>query len=243
MKHISFLGIRACALTKQELVGAVLAFARQGRRKLACYVNAHCVNVSFNDAQYRAILNQADLVYPGGKGVVLASRLFGAGFPERTNILDCLPLLCQELRGAGIRVYLLGNTPEVVEHAAVRLRREGIDVVGCRDGFFAPQEEESVIRQINAAGPDILFVGMGVPKQEKWAMRNRHRLEVNLIWTVGAAFDWLSARRQRAPRWMIESGLEWLHRLFQQPLRLCKRYTWGNMVFIARVMSWRLSKR
>jgi N-acetylglucosaminyldiphosphoundecaprenol N-acetyl-beta-D-mannosaminyltransferase len=242
MRKIAVAGIGVNSLTKEEIVGTLIGLASGTAPKTAFYLNAHCVNVASSDPGYREILAAADLVYAGGAGVVWASRFLGQPLPERVNILDFFDRLAKEMRSRGIRLYLLGGEDSTVQGAAAALRAKGVTVAGAHSGFFDREEDAAIIEQINAAKPDILMVGMGVPKQEKWINAHRRDLDVRLFWGVGAAFDWLSGQRSRAPQWMIAGYLEWLHRLFQQPLRLWKRYLIGNAVFLWRVAAWRMKK-
>lgn len=222
------------------MVKAIADFSLLGRRKFISYLNAHCVNVSFSDKEYRDILNKADLVYAGGKGVVWAAGFLGIPLPQRLNILDFFDTLAVLLRRNNIGLYLLGGSEEVAQKAAQELHRKGINVIGARNGFFTEQEEPAIINEINRLRPHILMVGMGVPKQEKWIYNHLKELDVNLCWAVGAAFDWLSGQRSRAPAWMVGCGLEWLHRFLQQPGRLWKRYLIGNPLFCGRVCAWKI---
>lgn len=240
-RYVNFLNLKLNALTKEEMVNALPELCKKGRpAKTAIYINAHCVNVSFADEEYRSILNGADLVYAGGQGIVWAAEFLGCPIPERVNILDFFDRLLERLIDKKITVYLLGNTGEVVKRTESMLRNKGVDVVGSRDGFFSEEENQDVLREINRLKPDLLMVGMGPPKQEKWIKRYSEDLDVGLCWAVGAAFEWLCGYRKRAPSWMIESGLEWLHRLSQQPVRLWKRYIFGNIVFIYHVIDWKV---
>lgn len=241
-KIINFLGIKIGALTLSEIVEEILDYAISGKTKFITYLNTHCVNLALSDEEYKNILNKSDLVYAGGQGVVWASGFLGAALPERLNILDFFDMLIALLRENNISLYLLGGTEAVVHKAAAKLRYKGINVAGAHNGFFTPQEERAIIDEINHLRPHILIVGMGVPKQEKWIYSHLTELDVNLCWAVGAAFDWLSGQRKRAPRWMIESGLEWLHRLSQQPKRLWKRYLLGNLIFAYRVIKYRFKR-
>ena len=239
-KKISFLGIGINVLSREEIINTLLGLAKEGRQRTAIYLNAHCVNISFTDFEYREILEKADLVYAGGQGVVWASRFLGAPLPERINILDFFDSLAEELSKRQITVYFLGNKSDIVKKAEDALKSKGLKVVGSKCGFFNKDEEVEIIKEINALQPNILMVGMGIPRQEKWIQAHIHELNVNLCWAVGAAFDWLSGKRKRAPRWMIECGLEWLHRLCQQPKQLWKRYLIGNIIFIYHVLKWKI---
>jgi len=241
-KQITFLGIKVNALNKEEIVDMLLKFTREGRPRTAFYLNAHCVNIACADQEYLRILNAADLVYTGGQGVVWAARSLDTPLPERVNILDFFDMLIKGLRERKHTLYLLGSEQEIVENAAKALTKKGLKVVGSRNGFFDKLEEKDIIREVNVLKPDILMVGLGVPKQEKWIYSHRNELNVNLCWAVGAAFEWLSGQRKRAPEWMIKCGLEWLHRLYQQPLRLCNRYLFGNIIFIFHVLGRKIKK-
>ncbi len=240
-KIINFLGIKLGALTLSEIAEEILDYAISGKAKFITYLNAHCVNTALSDNEYKRILQKADLVYAGGQGVVWAARFLGTPLPERVNILDFFDRLVPELKDRKITIYLLGGKEGTVKKTEEALKSEGLRIVGSRDGFFTKSEERELIQEINSLKPNILMVGMGVPKQEKWIDNNINTLNVNLCWAVGAAFDWLSGQRKRAPRWMIESGLEWLHRLWQQPKRLGKRYLLGNLIFIRHVLKYKLN--
>lgn len=239
-KKISFLGIKVNVLSKKDIVDLLLRFVKGDRRRTVFYLNAHCVNIACSDQEYHSILNKADLVYAEGQGVVWSSKFLGMPLPERTNILDFFDALAKELKDNKIKIYLLGETEDLVRKTEEILKNNGLQIVGSHDGFFDKIEEGEIIKEINILKPDILMVGMGVPKQEKWIYKHLDELNVNLCWAVGAAFEWLSGQRRRAPRWMIKYGLEWLHRLYQQPGRLWKRYLFGNVIFVYRILSWKL---
>lgn len=238
-RKMDFLGLQIGMLTKDEMVEKIIELASSGNRnKFITYLNAHCVNVSFSDPHYRRILNAADLVYIGGKGIILASKLLNKDFPERVNILDFFDDLADKLKERRTRIYLLGTEHQTIERAALRLSAAPfcLNIVGFQHGFFNGTQERAVIEAINSVSPDILMVGMGVPRQEKWIHRHLNALDVKLCWAVGGAFEWLSGRRKRAPYLMVECGLEWVHRLLQQPGQLWKRYLVGNPLFIYRVL-------
>lgn len=238
IETINFLGIKIAAVTTDEIIDRILELAIYGKRKMIAYVNAHCINASFSDNEYREILKQADLVYAGGKGVVWASKLFPQSLPERVNILDFFDKLAKRLIKNNITLYLLGGKPEVVKKAVCELKKRfsGLSILGFHHGFFKPEMEADIIKEINMLKPHILLVGMGVPKQEKWINKYLNQLDVNLCWAVGAVFSNFSGIFTRAPNWMIKCGLEWLYRLFQEPKRLWRRYLIGNFVFVYRVL-------
>ena len=125
----------------------------------------------------------------------------------------------------------------------LKQRYPGLNVVGVHHGYFDRSENEAVVQKINAAAPDILLVGLGMPLQEYWLMENRHRLDASVALTGGAAFDYVSGRLRRGPRLLVSSGFEWLARLLIDPRRLWRRYLVGNPLFLLRVVRQRLGVR
>lgn len=241
-KKVSISGISITTVNKEEIIDVLIGFAAGDCIRTAFYLNAHCLNVAFKDAEYKRILQNANLVYAGGKGIVWASWFLGSPLTERVNILDFFDMLVIELKDKKTSIYLLGCEESIVQKAAENLRKKGLNIIGAKNGFFEETEERDIIHEINRLKPDILMVGMGVPRQEKWIDRHLNELDVNLCWGVGAVFDWFSGYRKRAPKWMVNCGLEWLHRLYQQPKRLWKRYLVGNPIFIYRVLKYKITK-
>jgi len=241
-KKIKICGIDVGVLTRTEIAQTLFSFAHGERIRTAFYLNAHCLNIALKDPQYYNILRQSDLVYAGGQGIVWASKFLGNPLPERVTMLDFFDILAEKLRIKKTSIYLFGNTQEVVKEASRILKNQGLNIVGYRNGFFENEQEQNIIQEINSLRPNILIVGLGVPKQEKWIFSHLRQLQVNLCWAVGAAFDWISGKRKRAPKWIRDSGFEWLHRLCQQPLRLSKRYLVGNPLFIYRIIKQKINK-
>ena len=235
-KVIDFLGIKVSVLTTDEIIEKILEFTLSGNHKMITYLNAHCVNVSFADPEYKNILNAANIVYADGISIVWGSKLLGKPLPERLTDLDFFDILAKDAAKKDISFYFLGGRPKVAELAADKLRERfpNLNIVGIHHGYFTESEEENFIKEINLLEPKILLVGMGVPKQEKWIHNHLDELRVNLCWAIGT-FDGLAGLFQRAPSWMLEAGLEWLYRLYQEPKRLWRRYLIGNFIFIYRV--------
>ncbi|MFQ6033899.1 MAG: WecB/TagA/CpsF family glycosyltransferase, partial [Candidatus Bipolaricaulia bacterium] len=183
---------------------------------------------------------RADLVTADGIGLVWASRLLGAPLPERVTGIDMVEELCRRAASKGYRVFLLGGRPGVAAEARVRLegRFPGLRVVGTHHGFF--EDDDKVIGKINAAEPDILLVGLGVPRQELWMLENKDELEAKLLLGVGGSFDVWSGRLPRAPLLLQKLGLEWLYRLLLQPRRV--RRAAVIPLFLLRVLCWGLAQ-
>jgi N-acetylglucosaminyldiphosphoundecaprenol N-acetyl-beta-D-mannosaminyltransferase len=242
---VDFLGINVDVLNTRELYDRLVHFVEDGKPRKVMYLNADCVILSRRDLTYRRILNDADLVYADGISIVLGAKLLGMHLPGRSTGADFIPDFCQGFAGRGYRMYLLGARPGVAEIAAQRLKQTApaLNVVGIQHGYFTPEETEQVLARIREAAPHIVLVGMGAPYQEKWIEQHGARLNVPVVWGVGGAFDFISGRLARGPKWLVDNGFEWLCRLFVEPRRLWRRYLIGNVKFLWYVSSYRLSSK
>ena len=209
-------------------------------------VNAHCLNLAYENVWLRDFLNGVHIVYSDGYGAVLAARLLGHHVKERITFGDWTYPLCDLAARHGYKLFFLGSRQEVAEQAAMRLRKQfpDLQIVGTHHGYFdktpGSPENREVIAKINAAQPDILFVSFGMPLQEKWLSENWETLDASIALASGAMLDYASGLLKRPPRWMTNHGLEWLGRLIIEPRRLWKRYLLGVPVFMWRVMLQRL---
>jgi N-acetylglucosaminyldiphosphoundecaprenol N-acetyl-beta-D-mannosaminyltransferase len=199
----------------------------------------HAVMEARDDPEMLAALSGATLVVPDGMPVVWAANLLGEQLRDRVYGPELMLRYSDRCAQLGHRVWLYGGRDQgsLVQLAlSMRRRHPGIKVVGGYSPPFRPlaaDEEASIAAEINAARPDVLWVGIGVPKQEKWMARMRDRLDVPVLCGVGAAFDFHSGRVPMAPRWMQERGLEWVYRTAQEPRRLLPRYLYTNPRFVA----------
>ena len=197
------------------------------------FINAHCLNVAYRDAEYKKVLEQCSIIFSDGIGAKIGARMLGGRVEENVNGTDMFPLLTQR----AFRIYLFGGSPEVVKkaHANACAMSTKAEFVGCADGFFKGKSEAEVIAEINTLKPDLILVAMGVPKQEMWINANLSKFPGCVAIGVGGLFDFVSERIPRAPYWMRKCNLEWCFRLYQEPVRLFKRYIIGNPLFIIRV--------
>ena len=212
-----------------------------GPPRRVMYVNAHVLNQSREHPALRAALESADLVYCDGYGVRLAAKALDVEVPHRMTGADWVWGLARTCEAAQQSVYLLGSEPGVTRRAAQRLQQAHPDlrIAGTHHGYFesGSAHDERVIEDINERRPDIVLVGMGSPKQELWVQHNAHLLDTDVVWTVGALFDYVSGRVPRAPSWLADNGLEWIFRLAIEPNRMWRRYLLGNPVFVSRVIA------
>jgi N-acetylglucosaminyldiphosphoundecaprenol N-acetyl-beta-D-mannosaminyltransferase len=219
---IDLLGVRIDRTTMRDAVGRALLWAGSDQLHHIVTADATLVERCNSDPELSAIVDKASLVTPDGAGTLFAARLLGAPFPERVAGADLTVALCEAAADHGAPVYFLGAAPEVARHAAGRLeaRFRELTVAGARHGYFEPSEEPAVCAEIAASGARVLFVGLGVPAQERFIDRHRHDLGVGVAIGVGGTFDVLAGKVKRAPRWMQRCGLEWLWRVAQDPRRL-----------------------
>ena len=232
-------------LTVEELHVEIGRLVRDGKRGLVLNVNAHCLNLCYEDPKLRDFLNGAEVVFCDGAGVRLAASILSRRIPERITYAEWAWRLAAFAAAQGFSLYFLGGRPGVAREAARRLIESFPDlkIVGVRHGYFdhsaGSAENEAVVAEINAAAPDILLVGLGMPLQERWLMENRERIGAGVVLTGGAVFDYVSGGLRRGPRLLTDNGFEWLARLFVEPRRLWRRYLVGNPLFLLRVLKQR----
>lgn len=236
------LGVKINPLTLADLLTVIGAtIARQESRVIA-NVNAHALNLAHDLPWFRQFLNDCDYVFCDGFGVKWAARVLRMNLPARMTPPDWLPQVAALAVEEQWTIFLLGNRPGVAERAAEKLRRSnpGLAIVGCQHGYFdktpGHPENEAVLQILAAARPNLLYIGFGMPQQERWIMENRARLPANVILPVGAMLDFVAGAVPRGPRWLTDHGFEWLTRLVSEPRRLWRRYLVGNVVFAARVL-------
>jgi len=242
LRTVSVLGVRIHALSLEQLLGLILHVSVHQERAIVAYVNVHAMNLACEASWFRAFFNQSEVVFCDGFGVKWGARLLGARLPERFTPPDWLPRLAELAAQHGLTFFFVGSRPGVAAAAAVRLQAQfpTLKIVGTQHGEFDKTlgcvENDAVVRAINAARPNVLLVGFGMPLQEKWLLENWKRLDGNVALPVGAALDYMAGATPRGPRWMRDHGLEWLARLLIEPRRLWRRYLIGNPLFLWRVL-------
>ncbi len=238
------LGVEITDITRKLAVGLFerLIDAYDGRAKCVFFANAHTLNLAAADAGYRNVLNSADLVLGDGTGVRWAARINGSPVKDNVNGTDLLPEYLKT--ASGRRYYLLGGDVPTIRKAAEYARKNfpAAEQAGFHHGYINNKEASAdAIKQINAARPHILLVGMGNPLQEEWICTHRHELQAPLIVGVGGLFDFWAGNVSRAPLWLRRIGHEWIWRLCLQPAAKGRRYLLGNPLFLYRVLRHRYS--
>ncbi len=244
MAEIRILGVRVDSVEKKELERSIVECVERKTKHVYAYVNVHAINLARKDEAFRDFLNKAYCVYCDGEGVRLGARILGVHQPPRTVLTRWIWELGSLFQERGYRVFLLGGQAGTVAAAAKRFlsRCPRLKIAGFHHGYFDTNGDENagVLEAIKRGSPDILFVGLGMPEQEKWIDRNLDQLSVHAVIPCGGMIDYLSGELPVAPGWMSEHGLEWLHRLIQDPARLWVRYLVGNPAFVFRVVQERI---
>lgn len=233
MQRIRLLNANFDPLTLAQTVDAVFRLRAAGQRGWLCTVNVAILMMMRADARLQSFVDRAALVVADGQPLVWCAPWFGSSLPERVTGVDLVDALCERAAQEGARVYLLGATGEIVAAVARRLRERCANLqIEYADGYFTEDEAPARADRICASGADILFVGMGVPRQENFLEEQWGRLGVGMAIGVGGSFDVLAGLRSRAPAWVQKAGMEWFFRLIQEPRRLFARYLTTNSRFV-----------
>jgi N-acetylglucosaminyldiphosphoundecaprenol N-acetyl-beta-D-mannosaminyltransferase len=226
----TILGVRADNVNYDEALSLIEGFVVSGTPHQVVTVNPEFIVAAQSDDDFRHILNASSLALPDGVGLLWAARFLGHPLQERVTGTDTVQRLAALAAQKGYSLFLLGAAPGVAVETAARLcgTYPGVRIAGTHAGSPVLEEEDEIVRLIQKAKPDVLLVAYGAPQQDKWIARNLERLGVPVAMGVGGAFDFISGRARRAPRWVQRLGLEWLHRLCHEPWR------WRRMLALPR---------
>ena len=225
-------GLKTACLTRDELSRLLLADCLKARSekvhppKLVFAANGHAIALSAQDARFHETFAQADLIHADGQAAVFASRLTKTPVPERSATTDFIHDAARIGAEHGLRFFLLGATEEANAETARILSETypGLQIVGRLHGYFSEYDEDEIVDEINLTQPDVIWVGLSVPREYEFAVRNKPRLKAGWIVTCGGCFNFVTGDYARAPQWMQAAGLEWLYRLAHEPRRLFWRY-------------------
>jgi N-acetylglucosaminyldiphosphoundecaprenol N-acetyl-beta-D-mannosaminyltransferase len=247
-EKIDVLGVGVDPLTVEELHEEISRFVENGEHALVLHANVHGLNLAYRNGRLRGLFNRAPIVFCDGSGVMLGARILGRRIPERITYADWTWKLAAFAEERGFSLFFLGARPGVAEKAARRLeyRFPKLRIAGAEHGYFertlGSPENEAIIKKINAARPNVLLVGFGMPVQEFWLAENWEKVDANVALTGGAVFDYVSGELRRGPRFLTDRGLESVARLMVEPRRLWRRYVIGNPLFLLRVLKQRLGR-
>lgn len=230
------LGVQIDVLDWAAAITRLMEWGRTRESRYVAICNAHVVVTASRDDVYRQVIDNADMATPDGAPVAWMLRRIGFTGQPRISGPDLMLALCQRCAAEGLPVYFYGSTEETLSALNKRLREAfpSLRVAGMESPPFRKlnaDEDAAAVKRINASGAAIVFVGLGCPKQEHWMAEHRGKVSAVMI-GVGAAFDFHAGMVKRAPKWMQDAGLEWLHRLASEPRRLWKRYLVTNTLFL-----------
>ena len=214
------MGVTFDNVTMDEALARFRQFMQGDRAAYCVTPNAEIVYEAIHDESLRELLNRADLVLPDGAGVIRSAKILGTPLKEKVAGIAFAEALVQRMAARGGRLYLLGGRPGIAEKAAENLTAKypGLVICGTADGYF--RDEAAVVEQVRKAEPDVLFVCLGAPKQERFMAAHRRELQTGLMIGLGGSLDGFAGVVKRAPQWMIRCNLEWLYRLMKEPSRL-----------------------
>jgi N-acetylglucosaminyldiphosphoundecaprenol N-acetyl-beta-D-mannosaminyltransferase len=243
------LGVRVDPVDMRRALATLGGWIERGERHYVCLATAHTIMDARRDPKTLAAMNKASLVTADGMAVVWILRGMGFKGVDRVYGPDLMLGACGPPGGRGWRHYFYGGGEGVATRLVTRLRGRSPDlrVAGVACPPFRPlteSEDARAVEHINDSGADIVWVGLGSPKQERWMAEHRSRLRAPILIGVGAAFDFLSGERQQAPRWMQRGGLEWMFRLMTDPRKTARRCVWYPLfVFLLVLRALRMRQR
>jgi N-acetylglucosaminyldiphosphoundecaprenol N-acetyl-beta-D-mannosaminyltransferase len=235
-QRVNILGVSVSAVSYAQAIRQIASWIDERRKTCVVHCNVYNIMLSMERSDYRAIINSADLVAPDGMPLVWLSWLMGHPHTSRVYGPDLMLGLSEHGLRKEYRHYYYGGAPDVPEKLAQRMEAHfpGIKIVGWYSPPFRSltiEEDAQVIEQINQAKPDIVWVGLGTPKQDEWMAAHRDQIDAPVVIGVGAAFNIHAGLLPQAPRWVRNLGFEWLFRLLTEPRRLWRRYLIYNPLF------------
>lgn len=218
------LGVPFNNMSAVEAVEMALVCLESDSKSMIFTPNPEMVMLAQKDAEFMQVLNSSTVNIPDGIGIVYGSKFTSNPIAERVAGYDLVQSVFERIKTTRRTVYFFGGAPGVAEAAkeAMEKKHRGLNIVGVANGYFDEAREKEIIEEINELRPDLLLVGIGFPKQEKWIYNNLNNLNVRLAIGVGGSFDVMSGAVKRAPRIFIRLGLEWFHRLITQPSRFVR---------------------
>lgn len=230
MSRIKFMNIQIDNFTMQESLDKIDELIQKGKRSYVVTPNVDHLVMLQKDELFKRIYDEADLVLADGKPLIWISKLYKRPLKEKVSGSDLFPKVCELAAEKEYKMYFLGAAEGVAAEAARRLKCQypKLEVVGTYSppiGFEKDNAEvEKIISKINSSNADILIIGLGAPKQEKFFYNHKDEINVSIALGLGASFDFVAGNVKRAPRWLCNCGFEWLYRITQDPKRLAKRY-------------------
>jgi N-acetylglucosaminyldiphosphoundecaprenol N-acetyl-beta-D-mannosaminyltransferase len=227
-RRYDLLGITVDAITSSQLIDAAAAAVESGARNLIFgNHNLHSLHLFHKEASLRQFYSRCHVTHIDGMSLVLLGRILGLSMERqhRTTYLDWIEAFLATAEARGWKIYVLGGSKESAGALPGLLQNRFPSLqIRSHHGFLTPNDDAAVLQDVAAFAPDVLMVGMGMPRQEHWIMKALPSLQTRLIFNCGAAFEYLVGAKYRPPRWAGQMGVEWLFRMFSEPRRLAGRY-------------------
>ncbi len=222
---VNILGVMVDKVNVDEASDKIMEYIESKTKVATVYTpNSEIIMMAYRDEEFKKLLNSSDMLTADGIGVVYASKIVKNPIHERCAGYDIACKSLEKLAAKGGSVYLFGSKPSVAETAAKNIcdKYSGIKIAGCSDGYFDEEKEKNIISDINNAKPDLIFVCLGAPKQEKWISAHRDELPNAVYMGIGGSLDVFAGNVKRAPEFFTKHGIEWLYRLCKQPSRFVR---------------------
>ena len=231
MEKEKILGIDVCITTYEELRNAIKNDIQEKKKSYIVTINPEKVIKAKKDESLKDILNNAKYQIPDGIGIIYASKIKKGKIKSRITGIDTMEMICDLSNKERFRIFMYGAEADVLEKAKIKLEEkyQNINICGYINGY--EKNEKSVINKINNSKPDILFVALGSPKQEKFISQNFDNINCKILLGVGGSFDVISGKKKRAPKWVQKKGLEWLYRLIKEPKRFFRQTKIISFIF------------
>lgn len=245
MKKLKFMNISIDNLSMEEALNEIDSLLNNGRYNYLVTPNVDHIVKLEKDKEFQEVYKNADLVLTDGMPLVWVSKLYNTPIKEKVSGSDLFPNICELAARKGYSIFLLGAGPGVADKAAENLMKKyiGLKVAGTYSPKFGFENDideiNSIINIINSASPNILAVGLGAPKQEKFIYKYKEKLKVPIAIAIGASIDFEAGEVRRAPLWMQNIGLEWFYRLIKEPKRMFKRYLIEDLRFFKLIFKYR----
>jgi N-acetylglucosaminyldiphosphoundecaprenol N-acetyl-beta-D-mannosaminyltransferase len=230
---IKILGIRINKVDNKQAFDKFVELLKTDDTSTIYTPNPEIIMLAQDDEELSNALFNGDLIVPDGIGILYASKLHKLGLTERVTGFDLMERMIEYANRRKLKIFLLGSKPKVAEKAAVNINKKfnNVDIVGTNDGYFDEEEGYKVLDLINEKKPDILFVGLGASKQEKWIEENKKILNASIAMGIGGCIDVWAGEVKRAPKIFIKMNLEWLYRFIKQPSRFKRMLSIPKFIF------------
>lgn len=227
IKTRQILGLKIHCVTMDSAISIIEGFIAEKKPRMVVTADASAVVIARDDHELQSIINEADLVTPDSTGILWGAKRLKTPLIEKVSGADMVEKLCMIANEKGYSVFLLGSAPGITDKAAENLksRYPNLQIAGTHHGYFKDGDSSEAEHMIKESKPDMLFVAMGIPMQEKWIKKHMDELGVPVSMGVGGTFDVISGNVKRAPLWMQNHGLEWMYRLISNPRKISKVMT------------------